>query len=1037
MNRTSRLSSFTAALLVLAAAPVVAQSLSPGAGALPSVVLGETYLQTIVISGQNCAPFTWTVTGTVPPGLSVSTSMGLPEATISGRPSTAGTYSFTLKVTMDPGCGFSDPPPATYSIQVLPFLVLPPTLPGGVVGTAYTDFVFTNADSCFTYSLGSGALPPGLSLVVDSITGTPTSAGAYTFTINANEGACEASFFPARSASRAYTLNIFGITTSSLPNGYYGVPYTAPNLASFGAIGGATYAVVSGAPPGLTLSAAGVFGGTPTALGTFTTTYRVTDAQNRTATRVLPLLVKDAADFTAALPDAVINQAYSGTLTSTGFLSTPTWSLTSGSLPPGLELNTATGKIAGIPTAIGAFAFSIKATAGVQSAGPKSLQITVGYPPVDFTPDTLPSGVVNSAYSQAFSPAGGDGTYVFTLRSGALPAGITLTAGGVVAGTPAQPGLFKFVVRLTSANLLIERLITLFVDSMPLELTPASLADAYLTENYGQKLLAVGGTPPYSFNVTGGALPPGLALDPAGAIAGVPGTAGSYAFTIQVSDSGKKQLSRAYTINVRTLVGVTTKSLPDGTQGESYSAQLDAQGGLAPYLYEVAEGALPPGLTLARTGQITGTPTRPGYFSFIVRAIDNNQRTAVASLAIRVFSTLSLAPDTLPAGLPFRDYNAVLTASGGLIPYTWQIIGALPDGVLFNSGVFRGAPTTSGTFTFGVQVTDARKRTVTRSYTVVIGSGPTIGIQGAPPTGQVGVPYVAQFAAQGGRAPFRWSYTGTIPPGTGVSPSSGLISGTPNAPGRFDFTLRVEDAQGLVASTPFSINITVGGIPQVSFTNLGSSSPPGGQLSFGLAIARPYQLDIQGVVTLAFKPDSGFDDPAVQFASGGRSMTFNFAAGSTAAGFGVPQVALQTGTVAGLITLTVSLNVDGADVTPSPAPVQTIRIDGAAPVITRLDLNKTSAGFELVVYGFATSRQVAQALVKLAPAAGVILPATDFPIAVSQVFTAWYGDPASAPFGSQFRLVLPFAVSDPAAIASATVTLSNAQGSSGPATANF
>ncbi|MBI5084455.1 MAG: putative Ig domain-containing protein [Acidobacteria bacterium] len=742
-------------------------------------------------------------------------------------------------------------------------------------------------------------------------------------------------------------------------------------------------------------------------MGTFTATYQVTDGQNRTATRVLPLLVKDGADFTASLPGAVINQAYTGTLIATGFLTTPTWALTGGALPPGLTLNVSTGKISGIPTAVGTYAFAIKATTAAQSAGPKSLTITVDYPAVDFAPDILPSGVVGSTYSQAFSPVGGDGTYVFTLRSGALPFGVMLSASGVVAGTPAQAGTFKFVVRLTSANQLIERLITLVVDSMPLELTPAGLPDAYLTENYGQKLLAAGGTPPYGFKLASGALPPGLTLDPAGSIAGVAATAGSYTFTIQLSDSGQKQLSRIYTINVRTLVGIATKSLPDGTQGESYSAQMDAQGGLAPYLYEVAEGALPPGLTLGRTGQITGTPTRAGDFSFLVRVIDNNQRTAMASLAIHVFSALSLAPDTLPAGLPFRDYS------------------------------FRGAPTKSGTFTFGVLVIDVRKRAVTKNYTVVIGSGPSIGIQGAPPTGQVGVAYLAQFAVQGGRPPYRWSYTGTIPPGTGLSPSSGQISGTPNAPGRFDFTLRVEDAQGLVASTPFSINVTVGGIPQVTFTNLGPSSAPGSQLSFGLAAARPYQLDIQGVVTLSFKPDAGFDDPAVQFASGGRSMTFNIGAGSTVAGFGVPQVALQTGTVAGLITLTLSLNVDGVNVTPSPAPVQTIRIDAAAPVITRLDLNKTTSGFELVVYGFATSRQVAQALVKLAPAPGVTLPATDYPIAVSQVFTAWYGDSASAPFGSQFRLVLPFAVSDPAAIVSATVTLSNAQGSSGPATASF
>jgi len=179
------------------------------------------------------------------------------------------------------------------------------------------------------------------------------------------------------------------------------------------------------------------------------------------------------------------------------------------------------------------------------------------------------------------------------------------------------------------------------------------------------------------------------------------------------------------------------------------------------------------------------------------------------------------------------------------------------------------------------------------------------------------------------------------------------------------------------------------------------------------------------------------DDPAVLLSNGSRRMPFTIPTGSTIANFPVGRAALQTGTVAGLATMRSTVSLNGADVTPTPAPVSTVRIEAAPPVITRLDAVRTSAGFELSIYGFATSRQVTQARVTLTAASGFTLAGTQFTVDLATLFASYYGSPASVPFGSQFKVVLPFALSDPLGVASVSVTLVNALGSSAPASATF
>jgi hypothetical protein len=216
-------------------------------------------------------------------------------------------------------------------------------------------------------------------------------------------------------------------------------------------------------------------------------------------------------------------------------------------------------------------------------------------------------------------------------------------------------------------------------------------------------------------------------------------------------------------------------------------------------------------------------------------------------------------------------------------------------------------------------------------------------------------------------------------------------------------------------------------LPTVSVSG-GSGAGPASQPAIQIALASAYPVPITVNLTLTFSPVSGADDPSVQFSTGGRTAQQTIAAGSTLA---LPGLAIQTGTVAGTITITAQLLAGTQDVTPSPAPSTTIVIASLAPVITKVSASTSAGGFTISVVGYATSRQVTQAVLQFTPAAGTTLSSTTFTISTTSLFVAWYGSSAAAPFGSQFTFTQPFTVSGSgSAVTSVSATLSNSQGNS-------
>jgi hypothetical protein len=176
---------------------------------------------------------------------------------------------------------------------------------------------------------------------------------------------------------------------------------------------------------------------------------------------------------------------------------------------------------------------------------------------------------------------------------------------------------------------------------------------------------------------------------------------------------------------------VTTTTLPQGIANSAYSATLSAIGGAAPYAWNVSSGNLPPGLTLARTGIISGTPTVVGSSNFTVAVADSEQPPSVANgnLSITITPALQITSPSISYGSPNVYYSSTLAATGGTAPYTWAIVqGSLPNWATFNptTGVISGTPTDLGTTSFTVQATDSEVPpvTATAGLSIVISPPP-------------------------------------------------------------------------------------------------------------------------------------------------------------------------------------------------------------------------------------------------------------------------------------------------------------------------
>ena len=174
-----------------------------------------------------------------------------------------------------------------------------------------------------------------------------------------------------------------------------------------------------------------------------------------------------------------------------------------------------------------------------------ALSCTTGRPPVPVLPlvigpAALPAAVINTPYSATFTSVGGVGPFTWALASGTLPPGLTISASGVISGTPTVLGTTTFKVQVTDSQTptaavdVASKSVTV---NSPLAITTSSLTGGSVNVPYTASLAASGGVPPYTWSITSGSLPTGLTLSSSGFISGTPTTQGTSTFTVQVSDS--------------------------------------------------------------------------------------------------------------------------------------------------------------------------------------------------------------------------------------------------------------------------------------------------------------------------------------------------------------------------------------------------------------------------------------------------------------------------------------------------------------------
>lgn len=629
---------------------------------LPSGSINQPYAVALSPTGGT-TPYTWGLkagSSPLPSGLTLSNN-----GIISGTPTVTKTATHTF--TLTDATSLTVEKALQLAIRATPLSIMTTSLPQGTANQSYSaTLAATGGTGAYTWGLagGSPTLPTGLTLnpSTGAISGIPTGTSNtnYTFTVTDQTPPTP------QTATRTLQLIIGGappdliITTNSLPSGMVTQPYTL-TLTSTGGTGTKTWDMSSGSLPiGLNLSSSGVIAGTPTTPGTSSPTFRVRDtgSPQDTTTKSLSITINlpSAPNITTtSLPAGPFNVAYNQTVSVTGGVGSLVWGVTSGSLPPGLDLNASNGNISGTPTSAGSFSFALRVTDQIPQSDQQNFTIAINAstPPSILSPSSLQAGTVNQPYPNTqLTATGGTQPYSWSVNP-ALPNGLTLNpSSGVISGTPlsGSNGNSSHEFTVTDSTMPINQQgrkklsLTIIANVTPVTITTASLPNGTVGQSYtAPELTASGGTSPYNWSRHNGSpLPQGLRLSAGGAITGTPTTAGTTSTTFGVQDStipNQQSATKSLSITISaesSPLTITTRSLPDGRRNQPYADTLEASGGVPPYTWSVTP-PLPTGLTLApTTGEISGTPTTTSTTRHDFTVGDSANQTNTRELRLRI-----------------------------------------------------------------------------------------------------------------------------------------------------------------------------------------------------------------------------------------------------------------------------------------------------------------------------------------------------------------------------------------------------------------
>lgn len=874
---------------------------------LPDGTLGDSYSEVLNPATGGTAPYLYALSaGALPGGLALSS-----EGRIDGTPNEPGSFDFTVTAS-DSSAGGPYTASQTYGLTIAALTMEPR---GGELIANYASlysltFYARGAPGPYVFSVTGGTLPPGLSFEEGYLSGYPSAPGRYSFTVTAQSASVASAI-----TSETYTIDVvpvpFTFFPAYLPEFNVGANYGWRITVSGGMAPIAFELAAGNLPPGMTLSAGGVLGGTPTTNGTYNATVRATDANGQSYTHAYAIVVsqKPLQLPTTPLADARYNQFYFARLEpATGGAIPYAYAVTAGALPAGMAL-TSDGTLRGIPGEAGEYAFEVTVTDSNTVDGPSSA--TQSYRLIVLASVSIrDSGVVEGDSGEtAFgievaldAPSTQEVRvdYATTDSSASAPQDYQAQSGTLVfepgqtrldlqvrlnGDTDVEPDELFFVQLSNPRNAALAKsqaALAIYDDDNAFVLNPLTLPDARIWVDYDQTIELAGASGPYALAVHSGALPPGLALAVSQnnhRIVGKPTATGSYTFSIGLSGGHR---AHSYTIRVDAPPAMILRSFPEtlsGSQFQPFSGRIEAAGGVAPYLFSVVTGGrLPDGVILDTDGRLSGTPTENGSFVFTVSATDHVP--GIPQTAIRDFSMviapapLSLTPEALPLGYLDEEYGQTLTVLGGLPPYAFRLSGgALPPGLqLLGNGAIQGTPIAAGQYRFSLTASDTAQpmpSETTVEYVVDIVARP-LQIDSktlAPIKG--GEAFLAVFPARGGSAPYAFAIaSGSLPPGLNLA-SNGTLQGVPTAIGSFGFDVQVADVAGATATRTFQLDVV---LPVVTI----DSDLPGGQ------VGTPYARAVVaggGLQPYAFTVAAGALPPGLQLDPGGAVQGVPIAAG--------------------------------------------------------------------------------------------------------------------------------------------------------------
>lgn len=574
-------------------------------------------------------------------------------------------------------------------------------------------------------------------------------------------------------------------------------------------------------------------------------------------------------------------------------------------------------------------------------------------------PATLPDAALGDRYDRQIYMARTHAS--FEISAGALPPGIELVVSNgftYLIGIPTATGTYAFSVTAYALSRPVgHRAYTLTVGGPTLTLPPTTLPPAEFGGNYAVDLTpATGGQVPYRYAVTVGALPAGLALGETGRIEGITRVSGSFVFTVTVTDSspaGPYTASREYTLQVLPpTLQVEALDPLAGSEGATFEARFAVLGGgTDPYRFALTAGRLPAGLRLDEHGRIAGIVRESGDFPITVTVTDGTANVPGSGSADFVLTIeaapLRIAPSTLSGAVVGLLYSESFVATGGEGPYEFELYGGvLPPGLTLQSdGRLIGIPDTAGDYDFSVLVRDlasANGLAYAWTYSFRVSDStlqfPTAALSDAV----AGQPYQAALSAQGGTPPYRYGVVdGALPPGLALS-EDGVLGGTPQAVGAFQFQLRAIDATGaMVVANP--LHTLVVGAPAL---RVGPARPQAG------VVGSDYSLTLQaegGQAPYRYAVIAGALPPGLQLSEAGVISGVPLAAGSHVVTIVATDASAPFGPLRGTLEYTLvvepAAGASAGDATVIAAPVAASRtLEGWTGTATAVDLAAGAQG---------------------------------------------------------------------------------------------